>query len=242
MNEEVHTALTFVELTTVHYQHDDPYGLLNAYITLVPIAIAIGVLTLILFRRDIRTVSILLGLLFSECTNYVLKKSIKEHRPTIWKELKKQSYGMPSSHSQFMFFFAVLMTLFYLKKRIRFGSSLFPKVMLASLYFLAAAVAYSRVHLYYHTTKQVIIGSSVGIILGFIWYNVIEKIFRPYLFPIIINHPIGKYFYIRDSSEIDDLLKFEYDNAMKQIHKIHQNKHTHESSGYYNNVNSNKKK
>ncbi|EAL70188.1 hypothetical protein ACTFIW_003942 [Dictyostelium discoideum] len=224
MEQEVYTALTFVELTTVHYQHDDPFGLFNAYVTLIPIAIAIGVITLILFRRDVRTISIFLGLLFSECTNYVLKKSIKEHRPTMWKELRKQSYGMPSSHSQFMFFFAVLMTLFYLKKRIRFGSKILPIISVTFLFFLAAGVAYSRVHLYYHTAKQVFCGSFIGICLGFIWYGVIEYIFRPYLFPIIINHPIGKYFYLRDSSEIEDLLNFEYTNVMNKVKTINKTK------------------
>ncbi|KAF2072017.1 hypothetical protein CYY_006680 [Polysphondylium violaceum] len=226
MDEQVYTALTFVELTTVHYHHEDPFGLLNAYITLIPIGIAIGVLTLVMFRRDVRTISILLGLFMSEATNYVLKKSIKEHRPQMWKELRgKQSYGMPSSHSQFMFFFATLMTLFYLRKKINFKSQKLPLISLIGLYILAASVAYSRVHLYYHTSKQVFFGSMVGLILGFIWYNVIEKLFRPYLFPLIINHPIGKYFYLRDTSSIDNLLKFEYTNAMRAIELNSKNKH-----------------
>eukprot|EP01132_Coremiostelium_polycephalum_P006812 gene6812-8451_t len=224
--EDVHTVFTFIELTTVHYKSDDPYGWIMAYITLIPIAIAIGVITLIIFKRDLRTVSIFLGLLFSETCNYILKKSIKEHRPTVWKELKKQSYGMPSSHSQFMFFFAVLMTLFFLKKRIKLRSNNLPKLILVFLFFLAATVAYSRVHLFYHTSKQVFFGSMTGIILGFIWFAIVEKIFKPYFFPLITEHPIGKYFYLRDSSDIDNLMEFEYENAIRAIKRSQKEQNT----------------
>ncbi|KYQ92480.1 dolichyldiphosphatase 1 [Tieghemostelium lacteum] len=212
--EDLHTALTFLELTTVHYKNDDPYGWINAYITLIPIAIAIGVLTLILFKREVRTIAVFMGLLFSETCNYILKKSIKENRPSYWKELKKQSYGMPSSHSQFMFFFAVLMTLFILKHRIRIKNRLIQLALIIGLYVLALFVAYSRVHLFYHTTKQVVFGSFTGIILGAFWFVVVENILRPYIFPFFINHPIGKFFYLRDSSDIENLLEFEYYNVI----------------------------
>eukprot|EP01133_Synstelium_polycarpum_P010240 gene10240-11936_t len=139
--EGIHTVLTFVELTTVHYDLHDPWGLLMAYVTLVPIAIAVGVMTLIMFRRDLRTAAVFAGLLFSECTNYILKKTIKESRPTIW----------------------------------------------------------------------------IGLILAPIWFSFVELVLIPHVFPWIIDHPIGRYFYLRDSSCIENLLEFEYNNAMRVI-------------------------
>ena len=43
----------------------------------------------------------------------------------------------------------------------------------ASLY-LAIGCAYSRIYLGYHTTNQVFVGSSLGIVLGVLWYNIYE--------------------------------------------------------------------
>ncbi|EGG20998.1 dolichyldiphosphatase 1 [Cavenderia fasciculata] len=219
--EDIHTALTFTDLTTVHYLHTDPYGLVNAYITLIPIAIAVGAITLFIFRRDLRTAAVFAGLVFSESVNYVLKKTIKENRPDAYDGLikGKHSYGMPSSHSQFMFFFSTLVTLFIIKNRINFKHST-SLLTIPFLYTVSAMVAYSRYHLYYHTLKQVLFGSLVGISLGPIWYFVIEFILVPYIFPIVINNPIGRYFYLRDTSSIHNLMEFEYTNATKEIQRL----------------------
>ncbi|EFA78404.1 dolichyldiphosphatase 1 [Heterostelium album PN500] len=244
---DLHTSLTFVELTTVHYSAEDPYGLLNAYITLTPLIIAVGAITLFVFRRDLRTAAVFGGLVLSESLNYVLKKSIKEHRPAFFSmyypytslnryyvemlsylflqyninindELRKQSYGMPSSHSQFMFFFATLMTLFLIRRRIKICQYL-RSVIIIFLYFLAIMVAYSRYHLYYHTAKQVIFGSIVGMILAPIYFCLVEFIFVPHIFPLLINSSIGRYFYLRDTSSIENLMEFEYNNAMRETQK-----------------------
>jgi len=40
--------------------------------------------------------------------------------------------------------------------------------------YLAIGCAYSRIYLGYHTTKQVFVGSSLGIVLGVLWYNIYE--------------------------------------------------------------------
>ncbi len=82
-NEDVHTAFEVLELTTVHYRPGDPLALVLAYITLLPLAILVGLATLILFRRDFRTITIFVGILLNESINYALKKTIKEARPSI---------------------------------------------------------------------------------------------------------------------------------------------------------------
>ena len=40
--------------------------------------------------------------------------------------------------------------------------------------YLAIGCAYSRVYLGYHTLNQVFVGSSLGIVLGVLWYNIYE--------------------------------------------------------------------
>lgn len=80
-DDEVHGALEVLELTTVHYHSGDPFSVIFAYITLTPLIILVALVTLLLFRRDLRTATIFGGLLINECLNYVLKKTIKESRP-----------------------------------------------------------------------------------------------------------------------------------------------------------------
>ena len=80
-DDEVHGALDVLELTTVHYRPGDPFSVIFAYTTLTPLIILVALVTLLLFRRDLRTGLIFSGLLVNEVFNYVLKKIIKEARP-----------------------------------------------------------------------------------------------------------------------------------------------------------------
>ncbi|GAM26010.1 hypothetical protein SAMD00019534_091850, partial [Acytostelium subglobosum LB1] len=217
----VHVALTHLELTTVHYDMNDPQGLIWAYITLIPLIIVVSVATLVIFKRDLRTGSLLGGLLVSEAINYVLKKSIKEGRPTHIQQLRKKSYGMPSDHAQFMFFFALLVTMFMVKNKTKICKHI-KRVLIVVLFTLALAVAYSRVHLGYHTDRQVAYGSVIGMTLAMIWYGVTEYIFVPFIFPLLADSPIGRYFYLRDTTLIPNLMQFEYNNSLKEISRLKQ--------------------
>eukprot|EP00668_Euglena_longa_P034082 GGOE01043815.1.p5 GENE.GGOE01043815.1~~GGOE01043815.1.p5 ORF type:complete len:113 (+),score=26.44 GGOE01043815.1:415-753(+) len=70
-------------------------------------------------------------------------------------------YGMPSSHCQFMFYLLAHASILLLVS----GN---PRRWLAifSLALLSLAVAYSRVHLEYHTWGQVVVGGVVGSAVG----------------------------------------------------------------------------
>lgn len=105
MTTEVHSSLAVLELTTVHYTHGDPLALVLAYpfdttffplptflqahyhlilynyITLSPLIIVVSFVTLVLFKRDLRTATFFLGILVNEVINNFLKKHIKEARP-----------------------------------------------------------------------------------------------------------------------------------------------------------------
>jgi dolichyldiphosphatase len=119
-------------------------------------------------------------------------------------------YGMPSSHSQFMTFFA-LQVILYTHYNIRLDHNgikwflYFPTVALAML------VMYSRVHLGYHTPEQVAVGSGIGIIYAVIWFWLTEYIRQRGLIDWLINLPICQAVYLRDARLIDNVAKWEYD-------------------------------
>ncbi|XP_020271534.1 lipid phosphate phosphatase gamma, chloroplastic [Asparagus officinalis] len=71
---------------------------------------------------------------------------------------------------------------------------------------------WSRVYLGYHTVAQVFAGAALGLVLGVSWFWIVNNMLIDY-FPAIEESTIGRFLYIRDSSHIPNVLKFEYDNA-----------------------------
>ncbi|KAK5704444.1 hypothetical protein LTS12_028304 [Elasticomyces elasticus] len=76
-----------------------------------------------------------------------------------------KGYGMPSSHAQFVAFFAIYLSLFLVFRHTftystsRVVSNFTVRVVLAFILCLgAASVALSRIYLNYHTPKQVMVG------------------------------------------------------------------------------------
>jgi len=213
MEGDIHTAIEVLELTTVHYRPGDPFSLFFAYVTLIPLALLVSLFTLILFRRDFRTALIFVGLLVNEVVNYILKKMVKQSRPSVLK-MRETDYGMPSSHAQFLFFFSTYLFLLLLSNKFSFYHKWWKQVYSVLGYVVAAAVAYSRVYLYYHTAEQVLVGCAIGTVIGGIWFFITEQLLSP-LFPYLENLPIARYFYVRDTSEIGNLMRFEYENIQK---------------------------
>ena len=88
-----------------------------------------------------------------------------------------KGYGMPSSHSQFVAFFSVSLTLFLLWRHnpnpsITHTPSPFWQRTLLSLVacLCASAVALSRIYLSYHTPKQVLVGFAAGASFAVAWF------------------------------------------------------------------------
>ncbi|RHZ72436.1 hypothetical protein Glove_242g142 [Diversispora epigaea] len=74
-------------------------------------------------------------------------------------------------------------------------------------------VSYSRIYLNYHTSKQIIVGNIAGILFAIGWFILIENILRPLgVFDLIVNSEIAKYFYLRDSSNNENIIRIEYTN------------------------------
>merc|ERR1712071_82152 len=70
-----------LSLTHVEYPEGDLLGKLLAYSSLLPIVALIGCATLILFRRDLHTITFFIGLVLNEGVNTVLKYTIRQPRP-----------------------------------------------------------------------------------------------------------------------------------------------------------------
>ncbi|KAJ1826017.1 hypothetical protein LPJ73_009109 [Coemansia sp. RSA 2703] len=70
----------------------------------------------------------------------------------------------------------------------------------------------SRVYLGYHTTLQVLAGTVVGLMAGYIWYQFIERVVYPSgAVAYILDTPICRWLLIRDSREIKDIVRTEYE-------------------------------
>lgn len=90
-----------------------------------------------------------------------------------------KGYGMPSSHAQFVAFFAVYLSLFLLFRHTPASSNsqFMPPFLLNAMLALglcvgATAVAASRIYLNYHTPRQVLAGCGAGVACAFAWFIV----------------------------------------------------------------------
>lgn len=202
-------------LTYVEYPNGDVIGKFLAVCSLTPMAIIVGFVTLILFRRDLHTITFFAGALLNEVINLVLKNIIAEPRPVQRGGLYTE-YGMPSSHSQMMWFFAsysVLFLIFRLHHISNYVMELLWKVLVAvGLITAAVIVMYSRVYLLYHSWAQVLLGAVVGVVLGCGWFMVVHILFTP-LFPTVASWSVCERLMIRDTSLIPNILWFEYTHA-----------------------------
>lgn len=217
------TPLKAVTLTHVRYQRGDRIGHLLAWISLVPVFISLGgFISHFLFRRELQGMCFALGLIISQFINELIKTTVQQARPATCALLEMcDSHGWPSSHCQYMFFFATYLTLLSLK-----GLSFWhvrDNLILHSLtWSLAVLTMYSRVYLGYHTVAQVFAGTALGVLLGAIWFWVVNNVLYPY-FPLIEESVFGRTFYVKDTSHIRNVLKFEYDMARAERQKLASN-------------------
>ncbi|KAK3147572.1 hypothetical protein QOZ80_3BG0284040 [Eleusine coracana subsp. coracana] len=215
MAESVPPVLKAITLTHVRYRRGDPLGLFLAWVSLIPVFISLGgFVSHFLFRRELQGICFAAGLLVSQFLNELIKHSVAQSRPAYCELLEAcDSHGWPSSHSQYMFFFATYLSLLVLRR------SPASRMMAAVTWPLAFLTMLSRVYLGYHTVAQVFAGAVVGLVFGAIWYWIVNAMLVEY-FPMIEESAIGRWLYIKDTSHIPDVLKFEYDNARAARKKV----------------------
>ncbi|ODQ49882.1 PAP2-domain-containing protein [Saitoella complicata NRRL Y-17804] len=169
-----------LSLTHVSYDASSPYSLPLAYLTLTPLLLLIIYSTLFLSTRQFLILVALAGQLVNEAINYVLKKLLKEARPVLpgLDEAVGKGYGMPSSHSQFMGFWAgVVVVVLYGKLGHRYTAPQRIALSVAAVT-LSTLVCVSRVVLGYHSIKQVVVGNSLGYVLASVWWFAVQELQR----------------------------------------------------------------
>ncbi|CAN6470858.1 unnamed protein product [Victoria cruziana] len=204
-------ALKAVTITHVRYEKGDKLGHFLAWVSLLPVFISLGgFVSHIILRRELHSIFFFIGLILSNVFNDFIKDLVKQSRPQTCEVLEFcDSHGWPSSHSNYMFFFAVYLTLLSLRRRPISKSDLAVALVSWNLAFLTML---SRVYLGYHTVGQVVAGAGLGVVCGGIWFRIVSSVISS-SFPAIEESSIGRFFYIKDTSHIQNVLKFEYENT-----------------------------
>ncbi|KAM7262988.1 hypothetical protein ACFE04_000671 [Oxalis oulophora] len=206
--------LKAVTLTHVRYVKGDQLGHFLAWISLVPVFISLGgFICHFIFRREIQGMFFFIGIIINQIISESVKKLVQQARPETCALLEMcDSHGWPSSHSQYMFFFAMYFTLMNCSKGVGFWGAKDKAALISLPWTLAFLTMWSRVYLGYHSIAQVFAGMILGTFLGWVWYGVVNYGLFCY-FPLIEESFFGRMFYVKDTSHIDNVLKFEYDNA-----------------------------
>ncbi|KAK7267641.1 hypothetical protein RIF29_20319 [Crotalaria pallida] len=206
-------SLKAVTLTHVRYQRGDKLGHFLAWVSLIPVFISLGgFISHFIFRRELQGIFFALGLILSQFINEIIKTSVQQARPATCALLEMcDSHGWPSSHCQYMFFFSTYLTFLLFSRRHLFLHSL--------TWSTAFLTMYSRVYLGYHTVAQVLAGTALGVFLGAAWFWVVNNVLYLY-FPLIEESVFGRMFYVKDTSHIPNVLKFEYEKARAERQKV----------------------
>lgn len=124
-----------------------------------------------------------------------------------------KGYGMPSSHAQFVAFFAVSLSLFLLLRHAPTAStshspSTFAERIMLSLLACccAGAVAASRVYLNYHTSKQVLVGVVVGSSSAAAWFALTTVLRRYGWIDWTLDNSLARILRMRDLITTEDLV------------------------------------
>ncbi|KAL4818305.1 hypothetical protein BDW67DRAFT_157695 [Aspergillus spinulosporus] len=204
MGEE-EQPLASLSLTHVHYNPEDSLSLVSAWLALVPQALCVVYVTLVWASREVEVGLMFAGQLVCEALNFALKRIIKEERP---KQMFGKGYGMPSSHAQFVAFFAVYLTLFLVFRHSPSGANqsiMFRMIASLGITLGASAVAVSRIYLTYHTVRQVLAGCAVGVVFALFWF-IFTGMLRSYgWIDWVLEHSIARFLRIRDLVVSEDL-------------------------------------
>ena len=129
--------------------------------------------SLLLINKNILILYYIGGFIINLLINLVLKNIIKESRPTNKyekqfsnriKSINSDKYGMPSGHAQLSFYSLI------------FISKSFNNNYITLFYLLICLnTLYQRVIKGYHSINQVIVGSIIGLVMGYITYHLSQK-------------------------------------------------------------------
>lgn len=157
------------EFAAVLYRPGDLVGFCCAVASLIPPWYLFAHLAVFLCRREAQDLWFGIGQVVCEGSNKVFKYLLRSPRPpNPVLNMPKESFGMPSAHSQFMgYVFGYTLLQVLASKRTPFWERVFH---VGAIGFLAALVGFSRWYLYYHSASQVLGGLGIGALLGMAWF------------------------------------------------------------------------
>ncbi|CAG7554563.1 unnamed protein product [Fusarium equiseti] len=210
------TPLASLSVTHVYYDPEDHLSLACAYLALLPQALCVVYATLVLFTREVEVALMFLGQLACEVLNFALKRLIKEERP---RRIHGKGYGMPSSHAQFVAFWSVSLALFLLVRhnppRVLKGRanssvhrpwSIVERIAVSMAgAAIAAATAWSRVYLNYHTPKQVVVGCAAGAVSAVGWFIIVAVMRQTGWLGWALETSLARAFRVRDLVVEEDM-------------------------------------
>ena len=217
--------LTSFSLTHVQYNANDKLGFLAAGLSLAPVFLIVAYVTATLARRDLYLFTGLVGQILNTILNVVIKRIIRQPRPILNHSIPDavgfSPHGMPSNHSQFVFFFVGFWLPWIFTNRNNIsrtritsngGSGCVCYRYLAAFVIVvcAFAVLAARVYLNYHTIAQVGVGAVVGILVGSVWHWVTCTWIVPIVFPWVTSLSIASSLGITDLTHIQDIVAFEH--------------------------------
>ena len=200
-------AMRPLMLTFVAFRVGDPLGQVAALVTLAPLAGLIALGTWVVARRELHALCALIGAVLNAALCVGLKELAKEPRPA---GATLQDHGMPSNHAQTTTFLCAYAIIFLWHGCSMHHAALWKPAGTALAVLLAAAVGASRVYLGEHSSAQVAVGSAVGAAVGVAWYALFCAVLRPLLLPLL-EHPLARYFYLRDASRVADVMRKNYE-------------------------------
>ncbi|CAB4489550.1 acid phosphatase/Vanadium-dependent haloperoxidase [Rhizophagus irregularis] len=156
--------------------------------------VSILILCLLNYIRTFHVVFTIAGGVFTKITVSILKQIIRQPRPyhvTIPTSQsitikQRKSYGMPSSHSAIIIYFATFISLQLFNVTTNSSSSvkLFSFLL---VFIIALLILWSRIELGHHTTAQVLMGMLLGIIFAIFWNNLWVNYWMPFLLELKLD-------------------------------------------------------
>lgn len=201
-----------LDFTYVLYDDSSTMAEFMAYLTFLPVILPLVLFCFFLARRDIETGYIGAGTICNLVLNFVLKKLLQGPRPI---GSAKTGFGMPSNHSQIMWFLGTYYVFWTLSSRAARGAPVLTAFKVVPVVVAGVLVPVSRTLLGVHSVPQVVVGSVVGFAFALVWYAGASLLGRRCVFPLIEGWPISKWFYLKDLSNLDSPLQVEYQHLMK---------------------------
>lgn len=200
--------LTPLLLTHVAFYEGDTLGHLAALVTITPLAAIVALAAWVVARRELRALSMLVGCLATAGVCVLLKRQFQQSRPT---GALLPDYGMPSNHAQ-VASYLVANGLAFLWQDVTMSAHawLWKSLLSAAAVIWLVAVAASRVYLGEHSRGQVDMGLCVGSAIGLIWHLAYRSAL-PSLRPLVQQNLLCRYFLVRETSRVRDVLGTEFD-------------------------------